>query len=64
MIIHYIKNEDLTNFILHRNGKPAFFLDDVSEYWYKHNKLHRIGGPAITYPNGIKSYWVLGKRQT
>ena len=33
-----------------------------SGYWYKKGKFHRIGGPAIEYPDGHKEWFVDGER--
>jgi len=29
---------------------------DGTECWYLHDRLHRIDGPAVIYPNGVQ-YW-------
>lgn len=46
---------DIGGFIHRNEDKPAVvkYKDDrvLSEFWYKHGKQHRVGGPALT------SYW-------
>lgn len=37
------------------------YEDDKVRYWKNSGVLHRIGGPAIEYPNGDKEWWVNGK---
>ena len=40
--------KDSKHTILHRDNGPAVEYEDGSEAWYQNNKLHRVGGPAIT----------------
>ena len=40
--------KDSKHTILHRDNGPAVEYKDGSGAWYKDNKLHRVGGPAIT----------------
>jgi len=47
MIIYYVKEGKST----------CTYINDVP-----FNKLHRLDGPAMTYPNGIKEWWLDGKR--
>ena len=34
---------------------------DGHKYWYQNDKLHRLDGPAIEYPNGSKAWYQNGK---
>lgn len=33
---------------------PAAVLEDGTELWYQHDKLHRIGGPCCYFPTRYK----------
>lgn len=35
---------------------------DETYRWMVDGKLHRIGGPAVTWEDGIEEYWMNGKR--
>jgi hypothetical protein len=43
-----------------KNGKIIF--KDGSERWFKNDKLHREGGPAIYYKSGTEEWWIDGRR--
>ncbi len=53
------------NGVLHRVGKPAiisqaFSYDLAYEEWWNEGKKHREDGPAVTFSNGNKEYWLNG----
>lgn len=31
-------------------------------YWRSEKGLHRLGGPAVAYPDGRREWWLDGKR--
>lgn len=50
-----------------RDGKlhciigPAWQNKWGHRQWYQHGKMHRLDGPAETFPNGVSFYWLDGK---
>jgi hypothetical protein len=45
----------------HRDGdKPAFIDANGQLIWWKNDKLHRVTGPAVIYPNNKHQYWING----
>lgn len=42
------------------NNLPAIIFAYNTELYYKHDLKHRIGGPAVSWYNGIKEWWVEG----
>jgi hypothetical protein len=47
---------------LHREDNlPAVEWDNGEKQWYFNGYLHRDDGPAISYPNGLKEFYVFGK---
>lgn len=49
---------------LHCSDGPAIRIYGGADYWYKHGKVHRLGGPAVVQPDGICTYWVNNRRFT
>jgi hypothetical protein len=37
-------------------------MSENNKRWYRHNKLHRIDGPAFEGYDGRKSWWLYGIR--
>ena len=33
-------------------------------FWFTHDKIHRVGGPAIEYANGEKYWYIDGSELT
>ena len=56
-IWYYKKN---TN-IIHNSYGPAF-INRLYEVYYIENKIHRLDGPAIIHSNGLKYYFIDGKK--
>ena len=56
-IWYYKKN---TN-IIHNPYGPAF-INRLYEVYYIENKIHRLDGPAIIHSNGLKYYFIDGKK--
>lgn len=50
---------------IHRENGPAIIHDsgnDERESWYRHNKLHRIDGPAVSSTwHKLKAWWINGE---
>lgn len=42
----------------HSLRSPAWIAADGTKLWYKHNKRHRLDGPAVEYPSGEKEWWI------
>ncbi len=43
--------------------KNGLEIDSLgNKRYYKDDKYHREDGPAIEYPNGVKSWYINGKR--
>lgn len=53
-------NSTLT--VLHRVFGPACEWVHGAVWWCQDGELHRENGPAAVEPNGIKSYYLNGKR--
>ena len=49
----------------HREDGPAFIEPNVSEEWYKHNKRHRLDGPAriVTTDEGVLRLWYVDDKE-
>ena len=47
--------------IIHNSYGPAF-INKLYEVYYIENKIHRLDGPAIIHSNGLKYYFIDGKR--
>ena len=45
----------------HRNIGPAF-IGYYTKAWYKNNKYHRLDGPAREWGDGIKEWYINGKK--
>lgn len=43
---------------------PAVIWKDETQFWCIDGKVHRIEGPAVTYPNGGQSYYLDGEKLT
>ena len=49
---------------LHRTNGPAIEIEvnnTRTTSWYKNGLLHREGGPAVEWPNGLKAWWQNGE---
>lgn len=55
---HWFKDSDLC--ITHRVFSAAVRQYGGRTYWYRDGKLHRGGGPAAIYPNGVTLYYLNG----
>lgn len=51
-------HRDYTN--IEEDGNPTVKKEDGTLIWYQHDKVHRIGEPAIFRPNGSKEYYQNG----
>lgn len=58
----YVQEKYYRHGLLHREDGPAV-LDKVHGYraWYLNDDFHRINGPAVTYLNGSKIYYICGE---
>jgi hypothetical protein len=44
------------------DDKPAVIYADGARWWYSRGKIHRVGGPAIIWANGVEEHWQMGER--
>ena len=44
-----------------REDGPAIIGKSGVKYWYRKGNLHCLEGPAISWPDGYKEYWIDGK---
>jgi len=51
--IQYIKDN-----LTHRVNGPAIITARNTQIWYYMGKRHRLDGPAVTYYDGYKEWWV------
>lgn len=47
----------------HQDG-PAMYSQDMTQIWYREGKQHRENGPACTWYNGVRHYYLDGVLQT
>lgn len=53
----------MKNKSLHRdNDQPTLVFKSGTKLWFKKGELYRLNGPAIEYYDGIKDYYINGKR--
>ena len=46
--------DDITGKVISNSNMSSFYFEKII--------LHRIDGPAVTYPSGYKAYWIHGSR--
>ncbi len=52
--------QNVIPFSAEKNGE--IITADGTVRWFKNDKLHRLGAPAITRPDGTLEWWLSGKR--
>lgn len=60
-----VESYKLSNHLLHREDGPAFSRTfpngGIHEEWWYEGQMHRFGGPAMPYSNGMQPYFIYGQ---